>query len=345
MKAVFFSDLHAHAWGQFSTTLPNGRNSRLQHTLDVLEQIRDYCKENSVTHLFMLGDVFHSRTNINVDVFSATWQAFRDLAGAVDHFVILRGNHDSYDAQGVQHSLKAFEQFATVVDEEAVLDLDGCRVGAIGYTPDVDKWKTFAKLAARDLDFFLFHQGITGGTVGAFNIALKAEIGAEDIPTAKATWCLAGHYHKHQWVKDTIGFIGSPQQHSFSERDEPKGFLVSEHGPSGWSRPKQVPSNAPQFHMFESIQGFQGALEAGLDPQKHYVRVKAGGENVAEFSLRNPSVQVEVTNGEVGEQARIKSDVAANDRKLLIAFLESRGVTEHEPLLSIGLSLLANNPE
>ncbi len=39
MISLVVSDLHAHAWTRFATTLPDGTNSRFAVLLDVLDQV------------------------------------------------------------------------------------------------------------------------------------------------------------------------------------------------------------------------------------------------------------------------------------------------------------------
>lgn len=341
-KALFFSDLHAHNWGQFATSLPSGRNSRLQVTLDVLKQIRDFCEEKRVTHVFMLGDVFHSRTKIDIDVMSSTWEAFRRIAQVVEHLVILRGNHDTYDKDGKQHSLETFQEFAHVVLEPCIWDLSGVKVACAPFTTKVEDWKRFGQLLSPGLDFFLFHQGVSDGLVGAFNIAVKAEVDVSDVPLSKATYCFAGHYHKHQWLADNLAFIGSPLQHSFNERTEEKGFLFLNNDAGEWSKPEFIPTNAPKFYLFESGKELVDAEEKGLSVENSYVRLKVPNHHADKWIRDYPTIQVEPIIAKDSSRREINENLVSDDRTLLNAYLDLKNLDgfDRNELLEIGMSLL-----
>lgn len=308
----------------------------------MLAHVRDFCVEHQVTHVFLLGDVFHSRTKIDIDVFSATWEAFRRIAEVVNHLVILRGNHDTYDKEGDKHSLSSFSEFAHVVDKPVVWDLGGVKIAAHPFTTDMDQWKTFAKAVQQGLDFFLFHQGVTDGLVGAFNIALKAEVDVNDIPLTKAAYCLAGHYHKYQWMRPNLAFAGSPLQHSFNERTEEKGFLFFERD-GKWEH-KFIQTNAPTFKLF-SQEELDEAVETGLDLTKHYVRVQVPSSLVSEYAERYPNIQIEPIVQEVEKQQTVDESVVSDDRKLLELYLSNTNLQglDKDELLQIGLSLLSSS--
>lgn len=346
MKVLFFSDLHAHNWSQFSRTLPGGRNSRLQAILDVVDRIAAYCEEHEISHCFMLGDVFHTRTKIDVEVFSSTWLAFKRLSEKVKHLVILRGNHDSYDAMGETHSLEAFREFAFVIDKPWIGDLDGIQVAAHPYTPNMEDWKIFSNFVSSQTDFFLFHQGVSTGLVGAFNVAIKAEVDIEDLPHTRATYCLGGHYHKHQFMAPNVAFIGSPIQHSFGERDEVKGFLVLEKQDT-WTHEFVELERTPKFKQFSNPKELKEALKEGFVVEDNYVKLTCRPSQVTKCADTFPSIVLDVEKSKKDQAPRINKELAADDNKLLSEFLKqnekkikSLGLTAEE-LLPIGLSLLS----
>ena len=158
---LVFSDLHAHNFKQFSTVLPNGVNSRLQNTLDIISQITQLCKDNKIEGVFFTGDLFHSRTKIDVDVYSYTWYEMRKLAQEVHgNLYILVGNHDQYSKIGDVHSLESFKDFATVIDAPIVKRVGNLRFAAHPFTTDIQAWKDFTSIIP-NVDIFFFHQGST----------------------------------------------------------------------------------------------------------------------------------------------------------------------------------------
>ncbi len=350
-KVLFFSDLHAHNWTQFSRTLPGGRNSRLQAILDVVDYIADYCVTHEITHCFMLGDVFHSRTKIDVDVYSATWAAFKRLSESVKHLFVLRGNHDSYDVEGSKHSLKSFSDFANVIDSPELTTVDGITFAAIPYTKDMDRWKTFASMTSSKTDFFLFHQGVSTGLVGAFNITIKAEVDIEDLPYKKADYCLGGHYHKHQFMLPNVAFIGSPLQHTFGERGEVKGFMVFEKDAlSAWGHKFIEIKGLPKFRQFTKIEEMDHALAAGFKVEDNYVQLRCSAADASRVIEEYPTINVDVLpSKKPKKEVWIDREIVGDDKKLLAEYISrNKRKTEiqkldPEALFHIGLSLFSSD--
>jgi len=340
MKVVIFSDLHAHQHEQFARTLPGGRNSRFQNILNVLEQIRVFCAEQEVDMIFFLGDLFHSRTKVDVDVFSATWLAMKALSESVRKTYILMGNHDSYNKVGSIHSLEPFREFATVVDQPIIDSFEDLRFAMHPFTTDIAAWKDFVAMLPSNLDFFFAHQGLSEAVVGAFDISIKAEVGYSDLPHTKARWCLMGHYHKHQMLGDAkrAGYIGSPLQHNMGERTEEKGFVYFP-GIEGFNF---IRTTAPRFEIFEDFDSF-GALAfvGGIDPSRDFIRVKCSESEAREIKETWPRVQVEIVKEDREEERRIDPAALASDQTLLNSYIEqASSELAPERLLSLGLELL-----
>lgn len=351
MRVVVIADVHCHQHEQFATTLPSGRNSRFQAILDVIGEVEIFCRKEEVDVLFVLGDVFHSRTKIDVDVYSATWCAFRDLCGAVNRAYILTGNHDQGSKDGRVHSLEAFRAFATVIDLPVIVRANSqLMFAAHPFTTDIDSWKTFIKMLPRDLDFCLFHQGVCEATVGAFDLSVKAEVSYTDLPLTKARWVLLGHFHKAQWLGEAqrAGFVGSPIQHNFGERLEEKGFLYFD---GIDKRPQFVPTHGPRFVLYGTGAAFFDAFaqDAG-DPcapwnRGDYIRVTECTQDQAEAIKREfPQIQVEVVRQERFEENRISDAVVNSDEALLKAYIDKEAIDgmDHPRLLQFGMEILTN---
>jgi len=294
-----------------------------------------------------LGDVFHARTSIDQDVYQATWLAFKQLAETVPYLAVMRGNHDSYDQDGGRHSLEAFKDFCTVIDEPYIEQINGLNIAAHPFTTQIEDWKLFASCVSKDTDLFLFHQGVSSGLVGAFNIAIKAEVDINDLPFDRATWCLGGHYHKHQFMEKNVAFVGSPLQHSFNERDEQKGWLAATKTGKEWGDVRHISSvNLPKFFLFESTLSF--LIKAGKEPdlwlKRNFIRVRCKAHEVEKLISRFPTVQVEVVADKQDAQAPRIDQALVSDDKLLLAEYIKRSFTEgmdRAELMEIGMSLLS----
>lgn len=357
MRILMFADLHAHNFSQFASTLPGGRNSRLQNTLDVLKEIADYCVAEQIDYVFCLGDVFHSRVKIDVDVYQATWLAFKKISEVVEQMFILVGNHDTYTRDGSRHSLEAFRAFATVIDRPVVekvtkwlpdgrfsyvVDGGSFTFAAHPFTTDIERWKEFTHIMPK-VDFFLFHQGVCEATVGAFDISVKAEVSYHDFPLDRAQLCLGGHYHKHQWLggQGRVAFVGSPLQHNFGERaDGIKGWMVID---TTEGEDVQVESTAPRFFLFDSYEDFCGSNLTAAQIEENYVRVKCTTEQAQNL---HPAIQAELTAPAVYVEKRIDESVIGDDRELLKTYVEQTDSDlDRDRLVALGMELLVGGEE
>jgi DNA repair exonuclease SbcCD nuclease subunit len=338
MKCLFFSDLHMHAWSQFSTTLPNGRNSRVDDQLKVLSQIREICVREKVATLFFLGDCFHSRTKIDGDLYSVTWTAFKSLSEVVDNFYILVGNHDQNNRVGDSHSLSAFRAFAHVVDSPICVRFgpvgDSVNIALFPFTTEIKDFKTFVRNLPR-VDFFLFHQGMSQAQIGAFDVYIKAEVELNDLPD-RARYRLAGHYHRHQWLDSRTAYIGSPLQLNFGERDEEKGFILVD---TQRDTRLHIPSEAPRFYVTEY---------SNFNPDRYrmvrdFVKVMCRGLNeMEELKHKYPRVQTELVEGPISTLSRLDPNVICDDSRLIGAYLANSKTDPLDPkrLEDLGLELL-----
>ncbi len=347
MRALFVSDLHAHCHEQFATTLANGRNSRFQNILNVLDEVRFLCHHHEVHVVFFLGDMFHSRTKVDVDVFGATWNAWRDIAGEVEDLYILIGNHDQYNKVGSVHSLEPFREFATVIDQPMIERVKGISFAAHPFTTNMKQWHRFVELLPKGLDLFLFHQGICEAATGAFNISIKAEVGYADMPLDKARWCFGGHYHKPQFIGEEkrVLYVGSPLQHGFAERTEEKSVILFDTDAA--QALTRIPTVAPRFDLFEDEGAFEAAILEGYDVSRFFVRVRTASQQAADnIKRRFPSVQIEMIGKKEFEERRVSTDVVSSDRILLEAYVnQNRNGLDRDRLLSFGLEMLIGDSD
>lgn len=346
MKILFFSDLHAHNHEQFATTLPNGRNSRFQDILNVLEQIETICVEEHIDAVVFCGDVFHSRKNVDVGVYVETYDAFQRIRDAVDEMVVLVGNHDQHTKVGDIHALIPFANFARIVDGWSTFELatanDIVTITASPFTADVATLRE--KIAAMEpCDIFCFHQGLSEAAVGAFDVYVKAEMSVRDLPLTKARLCLGGHYHKHQWLSADgsacrVGYVGSPLQLSFGERFESKVVLVVD------TRDYSVterPTSAPSFLECSAAELEEVCKKTGADPGYDFIRVRGTEQDCSRAKSAYPRLLVEVEEPTTEVVTRIPEAAVYDDGLLIQSYVEQRaGPLDKDRLIKLGRELL-----
>jgi len=242
MRVLFFSDLHAHAFQAYSKLLPNGRNSRLQETLDILEEIRGLCNQFSVDGILFAGDMFHIRPGLGsmkIPTFNAVYDAIAKLKIGRKFVGLLVGNHDQGNKSGTEHSIHAFKSIVTVMDERtwytfeanneqicvfavpASTDLDGLR-------KDIGEAKNYLKpnedVVAK---IMLGHLGIDGAEVGN-NFRLRDDnvLSVGDLWPQDFDHVFLGDYHKPQKLASNVYYIGATHHHNWGDANQRRRVLL-----------------------------------------------------------------------------------------------------------------------
>ena len=257
MKLVVFSDLHVHAYRDFARVLPNGRNSRLQHTLDVLSGIREYCVANDVRHVLFGGDLFHKKGTLSVGMYQAVFEELQQFDKAQLEVVLVVGNHDQATLDGRTHAVKSFGALSrvTVVDEPTRVTLNDVstetNIWCVPYMEDAKEFKSALRGGrfggSRWADILLAHGGLNGAVSGPIEYRPEHELDVGDVPDGYG-FRFFGHYHKRQKMAERCWYIGSPLQHSRGEAAEKeKGFLVFD---TETRKFRNVPLGKPEFVSF-----------------------------------------------------------------------------------------------
>lgn len=248
MKLALFSDLHIHGYKDFARTLPSGRNSRLQHTLDVLSTIRQQCKAGGIKHVLFGGDLFHKKGILSVGMYQAVYEELVKFKDDRLNLVLVVGNHDQATLDGKTHAIKTFEQVATVVDEPGRVLLNAgapseqCAVRCVPYMDDQKAFKQALKRTGEHL--LLAHGALNGAVTGPVEYQPEHPLDVSDLPDGY-DFKFFGHYHRQQKMADKCWYIGSPLQHSRGEAGELlKGYIVYD---TQTRKFKNVPLGLPEF--------------------------------------------------------------------------------------------------
>lgn len=346
MKFLFFGDLHLHNFTQFGTRLPSGRNSRLQDQLNVVQQVKQTVIDRAVDVVIFLGDWFHSRTKIDVDVFSAGFSAMRDLASTGSQIYMLVGNHDLYARVGAVNSLEAFKSIATVVDNPVVRQIrqhgETVKFALFPYTANTEVLiKQFDALP--EMDFVGIHQAVREGAVGPYGATGHGEISTKDMPLDRVRYVLSADYHKRQFLANgKFHYIGSPLQLNFGESGEEKAFSLID--TNTWEI-ETIPTKAPRFYTFATPDEFVKAVASQeVRPDIDFIRCYYKDEkDIAEdIRLAETRVLFEQERKEIQALQRIDPETACDDRALLEAYLMQKdlGGLNPDKLMQLGLELL-----
>lgn len=245
-RFLAFADLHLHNWREFSTRLENGRNSRLQDGIDVLDQICTYAIHTDIELVVFLGDLIHMRVRNEVEVYNAAYSALKKFGDAGIELLAVVGNHDQALKSNLKiHALKPFSEIITVVDEPTVIRRGDVQFMIYPYGYELGTL-TQDKDESIEHRFLLGHMGIQGAVVGSGLYSPKEEIVLDQVHQEGADLALLGHYHKHQWLSDKCIYAGSPLQLNWNDTGDIKGFLDIWWDHEGVAV-DHVPTRSPKF--------------------------------------------------------------------------------------------------
>ena len=219
MKAVFFSDLHAHKFSKF-VTIKEGMHSRLYDALDVLRQILDYCVDNKIKYAIFAGDLFHTKSYLDTTTYASTYNVIEEYRDKVT-LIMMPGNHDMAD-KGKYNSLTPFKGVATVIEEPTILDIDGNKITLVPYMHNKKELRaTIKKLKA---DILILHDLLEGMYYNG--VLLDNGLSEKDVLAGGHKRVFLGHIHDPEaYQHDKIKFIGAPLHHNFGDNSD-RGFLV-----------------------------------------------------------------------------------------------------------------------
>jgi DNA repair exonuclease SbcCD nuclease subunit len=238
MRVLLFSDLHAHQFKNYSTLLPDGRNSRLQDAVNILHEIKFIADSEKAQCILFGGDLFHIRPGIGtmkISTFNAIYDAIARLR--VGRTVgLLVGNHDQGDRAGKEHSIYAFGSMVTVMDQPDVYyfadTIKGERISVFAMPAQSDLGKIPEIInnnlgLVEDNTIFLGHLPVAGGVVGC-NFLMPD---GETVPTADLrpdvfSRIFLGDFHKPQTLVAGIQYIGATHHHNWGDAGQRRGCLI-----------------------------------------------------------------------------------------------------------------------
>ena len=219
MKIALISDLHIGIKKQ----CPVFMESQLRF---FKEQFVPELTERGIKNIWVLGDVFDTRQQINTLVINKAIELFRDTLRDFDIDVIV-GNHDMYltTDTGI-NSLKILDLLpnVTVYERQETLTIDGKKVlvqpWIVDYgQPDLIKGK---------YDYAFMHADIIGFDQGGGRLSESGLVAKEILRHVDAVY--SGHYHngvRRQFeMGKSITYLGAPYQLTRIDRNGVRGYRV-----------------------------------------------------------------------------------------------------------------------
>lgn len=204
-----------------------GVHGRLQDISWATRVIREYAKANDIENIFILGDLFHDRKSIEIDVMNEVVDIFGDKK--YDHrWITFPGNHDMFLRHSWKiNSLKPLDRYLTVIDDVKIVELEGQRYWIL---PFIQYEKAYNRVLRKieeqwqEGDVLLTHIGVNGAILNT--CFLLKDWDAVNFSNSKFQHVFTGHFHSKQQVGSNVWYPGSPIPFKFDEGDVPHGFYV-----------------------------------------------------------------------------------------------------------------------
>jgi DNA repair exonuclease SbcCD nuclease subunit len=247
---LILSDIHAHAWSNFSTKLPDGMNSRLKITLDEIERAVIELQSLGGDTVYIAGDFLHTRGSMDPEVFNPLYKTISQLADDV-FFRGIPGNHDLKDRDTTElgnavQTLNEIENVDIITERVGhwycdhnvlMVPWHGSKDALRATIKEIlDAWVGTVNPADVDL---IIHVGIDGVLAGVPDHGLS--------PEEVASWgfkrVFAGDYHNFKEMEDGKVFsIGATSHQQWGDIDTKAGFLIVYEDRVEWRA-----SHAPSF--------------------------------------------------------------------------------------------------
>jgi DNA repair exonuclease SbcCD nuclease subunit len=201
----------------------------IQHTLWAVKTIREYADEHAIDTVIVLGDLFHNRKSLDVDVLSYVYNFFDETKSKYNQdWLCFPGNHDMFLKNSWDiNSLSPLKHVLTIVESYSKLEIGGHTfwvIPFINYEPAYMEVLNRINDKAAAGDILLTHIGAQGAKLNeCFLIKNWNMINFNETKFGRV---YAGHFHCYQNVGGKLVYCGSPIPLRFDEGAVDHGFLV-----------------------------------------------------------------------------------------------------------------------
>lgn len=214
-KIVFTADIHF------------GVPGRLDDILFACNVIKEYCTISKIDTVIVLGDMFHDRRSLAIDVITSAYKFLESAVEAGQQWITFPGNHDMFLRHSWEiNSLTPLDRLITVIEDIKLLQLDDQRFWVL---PFIQYEKSYMKVAHEIMkkaipgDKLLTHIGVRGATLNTcFLLKDWSYVTFDNSPFERI---YTGHFHSKQQVGN-VYYPGSPIPFKFDEGDVSHGFIV-----------------------------------------------------------------------------------------------------------------------
>lgn len=206
-----------------------GVNGRLNDILWALRAVREYAKDHGISQICVLGDLFHDRKSLDIDVLNSAYVFFKEANERYSQqWIVTPGNHDMFLKHSWDvNSLIPLGDHLTLINDVKILKLDDVRFWVVPFIYfERSYMRVIEKISGlcEPGDNLITHVGVRGAELNAcFLLKDWSMVEFEDTPFDRV---YTGHFHTQQKVGKKVWYPGSIIPFKFDEGDSPHGFFV-----------------------------------------------------------------------------------------------------------------------
>tara|TARA_R100001244_G_scaffold25113_2_gene25476 strand:+ start:122673 stop:123722 length:1050 start_codon:yes stop_codon:yes gene_type:complete len=206
-----------------------GYPQKLRDILWSLNTISKYASNNDIDIIVVMGDLFHDRVNLNIEVYNAAYNFFEEVKKQGQTWICFPGNHDLYLRHSWRiNSLHSLSKVITVIEDVKLLKLHGQRFWVLPFVHyETVYMKVLKKIEEQyqDGDVLLTHVGVHNATLNECFLIKNWSV--VNFDASKFDRVFTGHFHCHQKVegRGNVWYPGSPIPFRFDEGMVPHGFI------------------------------------------------------------------------------------------------------------------------
>lgn len=343
------ADLHLHGWSSFSSTGPDGVNSRLVMLLGEIERCAIEVVAAGGRIIVMAGDIFHVRGSVAPSVLNPARDKLIDLHRSMGvRFIIAAGNHDleGKDSTRVGAAVTALEgPHARIITEPTYIEeIDAYVVPWFEKPSDLlEELRAFKPEHGEFAFDAIIHAPIDGVIPGLPGHGITPEA----LAALGYRRVFAGHYHHHRAFEGGAVSIGALAHHTWSDVGTKAGFLIVDpnSGEYSWRQ-----SHLPQFIDLSKLAESVMPEEVPLLVDGNYVRVRvpasktkeveAARKELLDMGALHVLVQAEP---KPPAEARVSTVRAGASLEVSVSeFITKMPVKDHKAVIEAAMSVLGS---
>jgi DNA repair exonuclease SbcCD nuclease subunit len=206
-----------------------GYAGRSKDVIWALSVVRDYCRDNNIDTVIVLGDLFHDRQHLSIEILCGAYDFFKATKIEYEQeWIAFPGNHDMFLKHSWDiNSIRPLGEILTIIDDVKLLMVDDKRYWILPFIYSESAYmrilERIEKQANKE-DVLLTHVGVNNAIQNVCFLLQRWSM--VTFVQSKFSRVYAGHFHLQQQVSNNLWYPGSLIPFKFDEGDHPHGFFV-----------------------------------------------------------------------------------------------------------------------